>query len=401
MAAGRVSTVLRMSALPDPVTLHLRRFRPAFTWRHYPVFVWLLTAQIAWSGTATLSALARVCPPRIQPWHLRRLLRSARWDWRGIFRALVRQLLDRLPAPKDGTLYLVVDSTMKRKRGWKMPLAKKGRLDSNRAIFWGFHLVVLLAQWDHFRVPVDFRIVRAKDSTGYVKENALFREMTDAFSLPRWCQRVVVVADAGYASKDNLRYVEKRGYFYVFALPRTWKLENGQSLRDLVTHLPVSLYKRISIPSNRRDRRRSYWVFLRRASLRHVGDVTLVLSRLRRNDGPKRTKILVTNLSGVSVRVVVGIYQRRWWVETFFREMKGAMGLGEHQVSSQEDRVERSLAVPFMAYVLLLLVRRRDLKAGWSAFALKQAFAWDLVRQEMAKARRSRIVPSVVLAHAA
>jgi hypothetical protein len=41
----------------------------------------------------------------------------------------------------------------------------------------------------------------------------------------------------------------------------------------------------------------------------------VVLSKCRRNQGPKHTKILVTNLpETVTAREVVGVYLRRWWV---------------------------------------------------------------------------------------
>jgi hypothetical protein len=50
-------------------------------------------------------------------------------------------------------------------------------------------------------------------------------------------------------------------------------------------------------------------------SLRHVGDVTVVLSKRGRNLGPKQTKILVTNLAMLTPSQVVCIYQKRWAVE--------------------------------------------------------------------------------------
>ena len=59
----------------------------------------------------------------------------------------------------------------------------------------------------------------------------------------------------------------------------------------------------------------------------------MILSKQRRNHGPKQTKILVTNLPEVSARQVVDVYRRRWSVELLFKELKGATGLGQHQVT--------------------------------------------------------------------
>ncbi len=46
------------------------------------------------------------------------------------------------------------------------------------------------------------------------------------------------------------------------------------------------------------------------------------------NDGPKHTKILVTNLPNVTVRQVIALYARRWEVELLIKELKGVTGLG-------------------------------------------------------------------------
>jgi len=51
--------------------------------------------------------------------------------------------------------------------------------------------------------------------------------------------------------------------------------------------------------------------------LRHVGDVTVVLSKKGRNVSPQQTKILVTNLAMLTPSQVVCIYQKRWAIEIF------------------------------------------------------------------------------------
>lgn len=85
---------------------------------------------------------------------------------------------------------------------------------------------------------MDFALLRRKDALGYRSENALFRQMLQAFQRPTWCQKVIVVADAAYASRGNLTAIQALGYWDVMALPRTWKFANGKALKALVTHLP-------------------------------------------------------------------------------------------------------------------------------------------------------------------
>ncbi len=117
----------------------------------------------------------------------------------------------------------------------------------------------------------------------------------------------------------------------------------------------------------------------------------MVLSKRRRNDGPKQTKILVTNLpESVTARELVYAYLRRWWVELLFRELKGVVGLGQHQVTKQVDRVERSVAVEIMAYLLLLKLRAKDIPADrpWSAVHLQRAFVWEVVQAQCERSAR-------------
>ena len=90
----------------------------------------------------------------------------------------------------------------------------------------------------------------------------------------------------------------------------------------------------------------------------------------------------MTNLpETVSAREIVGVYLRRWWIALLMKELKGVVGLGQHQVTSKADRVERSVAVAIMAYLLLLKLRAKDLPADrpWRAFRLQRAFAWEVM----------------------
>jgi Transposase DDE domain len=394
--------MIRMTRLPEEVTRLLTPLKPYFSYRHYLVFCWLLVAHLVCFGKATVQGLARYTPTHVAAWHLRRLLAAGRWQWVQVQAWLVSETLAAFPPPKDGVLYLVVDSTLKGKRGKKNPWAKKGRLNEYAPFTFGLHVVIVIAQWDVYRIPLAFRLVKAKEQQDYQSENALVREMFAEVVLPAWCTKVVVVADAAYPSRANLQAIQARGWFFVLAFPRTWKLANGQHLRDIVTHLPIHHYRQVRIPLVvPTARRRVFWTFAKSAQLAHVGDVTVVLSRRRRNDSPKHTKLLVTNLPHVTAHLTVALYLRRWPVELCIKELKSVVGLGQHQVTKDPTRVERSVAVAVMAYLLLLRLRAKQIKPGssWSAFTLKQELAWEwgttqlsrTVRQETRKEiRRQR-----------
>ena len=104
-------------------------------------------------------------------------------------RASPRQLvgaehLGDLASTHQWCLYLFGDGSHADKRGIKNPVAQKGRISQHQPWFFGLRFVLLMAAWDGYRVPVSFRIILPKRHAAYRSENALFRDMVEAF-VPR------------------------------------------------------------------------------------------------------------------------------------------------------------------------------------------------------------------------
>lgn len=91
------------------------------------------------------------------------------------------------------------------------------------------------------------------------------------------------------------------------------------------------------------------------------------------------------NLPDVTARQVVNIYRRRWLVELLMKELKGATGLGQHQVTKDPQRVERSVAISIIAYLMLLKFRAQDIpeRGLWSVFTLKRNFIWQIAQGQL------------------
>jgi len=207
-----------------------------------------------------------------------------------------------------------------------------------------------MAPWDVYRIPVDVALVQRTGGPGYQPETALLRQMLHDFRPPAWCQEVLVVADAASASRAIVALIHTRGYGSVLALPRTWTFTTGNARKDVVTHRPRGKETQMRIPTVNPPRRRTLWVYAKRAQRRHVGDVTVVLSKCRRHHGPQQTTILVTHRpETVPAREMVGVYLRRWWSELLVKEWKGVVGLGQHRVTTKADRLARSVVVAIMA----------------------------------------------------
>jgi hypothetical protein len=338
----------------------------------------LVIAIIRDPGKGTLKGLKPYLPPTLKYWTTMRMIRSSQWDAEAVVCDLATATLRALPPPADGVLYLIGDSTLKAKRGRKHPLGRTTRHSEHEPYRFGFEVVLLIASWERFRVPVALALI---DPTCRGHQNTLFRQMLKDFVPPAWVQQVVVVADAGFAANATLHLITDKRYLYVFAMPRTRKFTNGKHLRDLVQHLPKSCYRRRA--SHKPDgRRRDYWVFLRRATLHKLGDVTIVLSKKRRNAGPKGVKILVTNLTEASAGAILSMYAWRWGVELTIKELKSGLHLGQMQVTKEAERVRRSVALSVLAYLLLIRLYGRDeaLMQEGSLFQLKERFIGEVAQ---------------------
>ena len=375
--------MIAFTYLPGFVTMVLRGMPLVWRGRHRLILCWLIFMQAVSPGRKTLEEMARWTPATITAWRFGRLLKATYWNVHLIVAWLAQDLLATLPPPPNGILYLFGDGSHADKRGTKNPVVQKGRISQHHPWFFGLRFVLLMAAWDGYRVPVGFRLVLPKRHAHYRSENVSFREMVGEFVPPSWAKLVIVGGDAAYGSKANMRMVQDRDkadgarrWGFVFAIARTWKTVEEKTLKNLVTHLPHKYYQRTQVPREIVGKgRRTFWTYHTRVCLRHVGDVTLVLSKKGRNVGPHNTKLLVTNLAELTPSQVVRIYQKRWAIELVNWELKSGLGLGEHQVRGDTNRSEKSVGIAVLAYLFVLRACHHEIIPGkpWSIFQLQHA----------------------------
>ena len=399
--------LIAFTYLPGFVTLVFRGMPTVWRGRHRLIFCWLIFMQAVSPGRKTLEEMARWTPATITAWRFGRLLKAASWNVHLLVSWLAQDLLTTLPAPANGILYLFGDGSHADKRGTKNPMGQKGRISQHHPWFFGLRFALLMAAWDGYRIPVDFRLILPKRHADYRSENALFREMVGAFVPPRWAKLVIVGGDAAYGSQANMRMVQDRDkadparrWGFVFAIARTWKTAEEKTIKNLVAHVPHTYSQRTRVPREQaRQSRKTFWTFHTRLCLRHIGEVTVILSKRGRNLGPKQTKILVTNLAELTASQVVCIYQKRWAIELLNWELKSGLGLGEHQVSGDQNRREKSVGIAVLAYLFVLRVCHHEIIPGkpWSIFQLQHALRLRVmtnqvehkVKVTMAKTRKA------------
>jgi Transposase DDE domain len=374
---------MRLSRIPQRVSNSLASMACSFSCpqgQHFRIFCWLLVTLIVIEGGATLKALTRLMPRSLAYWTVLRMMRAGYWDAAALVNEVSLAVLASLPPPADGALHLSGDSTVNDRTGEKQPLARKTRTNEYAPYVFGQALVLVIAQWGRVRVPVRAAVI---DPTIKGHQNLLFRQMLRDFVPPAWVKEVIVEADAAFAAKATLKLIAEQGWGYAFGLARTWKLADGTHLRDLARHTTYGCYQRY-VAHKPDGRRKCYWVYRRTARVRHLGQVTILLSKRRRNDGPQRIKLIVTNLAEATTGTILSHYHRRWGVEVAFKELKSGLHLGQMQVMKEPRRVERGLLLPILAYLLLLRLYGREVSAerGVSLWQLKRRFTEEVYQEQ-------------------
>lgn len=383
-----------LTHLPNFVRKVFKGLPSIWKCHHKLIFCWFIYLQAVSPNKKTVEELSRYSPARITEWRLRRLLYATYLNISLLISWFALEAIKSFPSPKDGVVYAVGDSSEKNKRSKKNPTVQKGSKGKNKPFFWGIRFVVVALCWNVYRIPVAFRIILPKNNKKYKNENKLFREIISDLILPEWAHTVIVLGDCAYGSIDNIQLIQKmdkerhenRRWFFVFSMARTWKRTNGKSIKNFVTHLPRCLFKRTWVKHIfQQGRRKTFWVFSKNMSLNHIGDVTIVLSKNRRNAGPKNTKIIVTNLPMVSARDVISVYQRRWPIEIIFKELKSGLGLGEHQVTKEEKRVENSFGIAIISYLFLLIANKEHIRPNksWGIFQIQEKFRLKIISHQI------------------
>jgi len=72
-------------------------------------------------------------------------------------------------------------------------------------------------------------------------------------------------------------------------------------------------------------------------------------------------------------------------MEQLNRELKSDLGLGEHQVSGEEDRIEKSFAIAVRAYLFLIRACHEIVPGqSWSIPQLQHAFRLRVITNQVA-----------------
>jgi hypothetical protein len=169
--------------------------------------------------------------------------------------------------------------------------------------------------------------------------------------------------DSYFTSAKVLNHLQGKARTYVGDLKLNRKVVYAgqeQKLQDVARQIPWAAKKPVRV-GNRR-----YWYFSKQMRIPDVGHPVRIVLFWRERDDHEASKALVSNRLGWEVIRIVLVYRHRWTgTETFHRDGKQQLGLGDCQVRSGEGQT-RHVYLVSAAYSLLMRSLHQSRPQDWA-----------------------------------
>jgi DDE superfamily endonuclease len=218
-------------------------------------------------------------------------------------------------------------------------------------------------------LPLDIELYQHASSLPFGKKDEQFKkkpslgiELIDR-SLKRGYRPGIVLIDSGYGNNTTfLKELEKRELKYLGGVAKNRKVifkkesevENSFRLDELAKSLSEEDFKPVILNL---DKPKTVWVATFSASVSHLERERNFAIVMNANSFEEATDVdyFITNVdpSIVTSEWIVMTYSQRNWVEVFYREAKGWLGLKEYQVRDKKSLFHHFILV-FCAYTFIL-----------------------------------------------
>jgi DDE superfamily endonuclease len=169
--------------------------------------------------------------------------------------------------------------------------------------------------------------------------------------------------DSYFTSAKVLNHIQstQRGYVGDLKLNRKVVYEGReQKLQDVARQIPWAAKKPVRVGSRR------YWYFSKHMRIPDVGHPVRIVLFWRERSDQEASNALVSNRLGWEVIRIMLVYRHRWTgTETFHRDGKQQLGLGDCQVRSGEGQT-RHVYLVSAAYSLLMRSLQQSRAQDWA-----------------------------------
>ncbi len=282
-----------------------------------------------------------------------RFITEASWDEQLLMRRHQHHMMQLIAAqPRHEPIQLLIDDTATVKYGRHMESLSRHYCDGK--IRHGHCKVTLFVCCGNLKVPYDSRLYVTKATAAaqgleFHSKIALARQMLEDFQPPPG-REVMVLFDSFYTSRALLKYLHfQRGWKFLCRIEsnRTvgWK-RRQRSVTELAGLQPTDDWPLLGVDSHSYVGRKftvGLWCSI-------PGSLVLCADA----EQPGKVHYYITNQRSLSATSVVRLYQRRWCIETYHRDVKQLLGLAHYQLRCRRGLLRFWLLVD-VAYCVLRL----------------------------------------------
>jgi len=218
-------------------------------------------------------------------------------------------------------------------------------------------------------LPLDIELYQHSDSLPEGKKDPEFKKKPELAlelinrSLAKGYRPGIVLIDSAYGNNTSfLRELEKKKLAYIGGIAKNrnilvkTKSKNLEKIRldEYAQWISAEEFREIKIES---EKTKTVWVAIievELSSLKGIRKIAIVMNAPSFEDADD-IDYLMTNIESeiVTPQWIVDTYSERNWVEVFYREAKGWLGLKEYQVRELKS-LKRHFILVFCAYTFIL-----------------------------------------------
>jgi len=283
-----------------------------------------------------------------------RFLGENRWTVEEVTKTALHQFFQTLRISVRDVLFLIVDDTLAKKTGKKIPGCGWHKDHAqNMANVFGHQWVLSALLCKDFLLPLWAKLYHPKGTRGcgpFQTKITLAQKIIRALALPIPC-KLYVLADSWYWAKTLVQVCRKCGYHMISQLKSNSVLwvrgekTNVTSLLDL-----VSSYRKVSLFVYGKTKTLHIAKFI--GDIKGLGKVTVVVVKEKRK---KPIYLVCTNIHLPAIDIIK-YYAKRWKIEQMIKDLKQRLGFGDYQVRNLQA-IQRHVALVLLSYFVLILLK--------------------------------------------
>jgi SRSO17 transposase len=352
--------MFRIIRVPPSLDKFFRPLSGHFHWDHFTYFRLLAVAIAFMWGRRNVANLYRYLDAEHHRTRFNNFFLVERWDPAAVLRQKARELLRALQLQPGDTVSLILDDSKKAKRGMAMDAIAKMKDPVLDAYIWGHQYVCAILVYRDHVIPFGIRLyVKREQCAGvgvpFRKTTELAADLIREFKAPAGV-KVMVLFDAYYLCHTVVKACRDHGFHFASTLKSNrslfkpgWKLKAGRYGKKLFRRRrtePLMLEKpHAQVRYRYAD---AGWLQVSKLGVLHV-----VFSR---KGAARKILGLVTDDPELSAAGLIRVYNRRWEIEQWLKDVKQLLGLGQSQNRSYWAAVTHLHLVCF-AYALLTHLR--------------------------------------------